>query len=264
MCAAFMTNPAASANLETIAGANPKFTLPILFVHGLWCTAAAWRKFMGFCAHRGWVCHALSRSRPAAGLAACASELADTIASFETPPIVVGHDLGGWLALRAAASARAVVALAPIVPGESSVAGSGRLAGLLTRLWLELGRAQAAPEGRRGREFFARGVPGGTLPEPARLLRELAAAATIPAPPRGSPILVLCGAEDAVTPPGIARRLAERCGADFVAVPGRSHALPWADGWEQAVAEVHRWLVRSLGEPLLAFRDDEEDPDSPP
>ncbi len=48
------------AVIESIAAEIPKFTAPMLLVHGLWCTAAVWHTFMGYFAHRGWTCHALN------------------------------------------------------------------------------------------------------------------------------------------------------------------------------------------------------------
>ncbi len=115
------------ARLETIAAERAKFTAPLLLIHGLWCTAAVWRKFMGYCAHRGWDCFALGlRGHAAGALPVVAGQVSwvdhvedvrTAIAACPAPPIVIGHDLGGALALHCAAgTVRAKVALAPVWP----------------------------------------------------------------------------------------------------------------------------------------------------
>ena len=74
------------------------------------------------------------------------------------------------------------------------------------------------------------------------------------------PTLVLAGATDQLAPPSDVERLAVQVGARFRCVNGASHAMPWEPGWEQRVAEIHRWLIQTLGDELLLPRaeDDEE------
>ena len=52
---------------------------------------------------------------------------------------------------------------------------------------------------------------------------------------------------------------AQSLGAELRVAPGAGHALPWEPGWEGRAHTVHRWLMQTLGEPLLATVD-EEDP----
>jgi hypothetical protein len=48
-------------------------------------------------------------------------------------------------------------------------------------------------------------------------------------------------------------------GTEFHVAPGAGHALPWEPGWERLVHTIHRWLVQTLGEPLLATLDEDAD-----
>lgn len=255
--------------VESIAAESPKFTAPLVLVHGLWCTAVMWRPFMGYFAHRGWTCYALNlrgHTEPSEDIvcqAHCADYLADVrqvIAACEAPPVIVGHDLGGLLALQSSASGvRAVVALAPLVPGALATTSNRALSSFATRLAVLRSLPLGAPRGRLGAAYFAQGAPGGTVSESPRVAREvqrddfdLPSGATVPT-------LVLAGSRDSFCLPGDLRRVAARVGAAFRIAEGGGHALPWEPGWERRVSEIHRWLVHTLGETLLLPRDGEEE-----
>jgi pimeloyl-ACP methyl ester carboxylesterase len=255
--------------IESIAAESPKFTAPMVLIHGLWCTAAVWRKCMGYFAHRGWICHALTLrgradtgSRIAIGQVRFADYLQDVhqvVAACEAPPVVVGHDIGGLLALyRSTPAARAVVAIAPLVPPSIAANANPALSRLAARIATLRARPLPPPHGKMGAEYFARGVPGGTTPDSSCVARELHGSA-LSAPARTDvPTLVVAGERDPFCPPSDVERLARHVGATFRIAEGAGHAMPWEAGWEQRVSEIHRWLIQTLGEPLLAVRDEEE------
>jgi pimeloyl-ACP methyl ester carboxylesterase len=255
--------------IESVAAETPKFTAPMVLVHGLWCTAAVWRRFMGYCAHRGWSCHALrlrahgATGPESAGHVRFADHLEDlrrVIAACDTPPVLVGHDLGGLLALhRNGDLVRAVVALAPLVPRTLARNANPALASLSARLAMWRSGALRPPRGRLGARYFGRSVPGGTIPDSGRLARELTGQEVLPRIGTARPTLILGGTRDGVSPPDAVRSLAQHLGATCRLVDGATHAMPWESGWEQRVSEVHRWLVHALGEELLAMRDEESD-----
>jgi len=255
--------------LETIAAESAKFTAPLLCVHGLWCTAGVWRRFMGYCAHRGWTCHALNlRGRAAAGVPTDVAEVrfADylddvrrAIAACEAPPVVMGHDLGGLLAVCSGATARAVVALAPLVPAALVPPSQQMRIGWGVRLAMLRARPLPVPRGALATRYFAGGPPGGTTVDSSTVARELTRR-DFPLLPRCAvPALMIAGGRDEVCRRAAVEQLAGRVGAEFQLAGEASHALPWEPGWEHCVGTVHRWLVQTLGEPLLAMRDDEEE-----
>ncbi len=247
-----------SHRAEVIEAESAKFTAPMLLLHGLWSRAAVWRAFMGYLSHRGWQCLALERERSAAAtLNDAVAAVREAIGALDAPPIVVGHDLGALLALQAADRARAVVALAPIVPPPiARVAPPAlRLAGT----WLQrmLDRPLASPR--------AYGSSGDAqrVGESALLVRALMEGGLSLSPvAREVPSVVWVAANDDVTSVDAARSLAAHVGAELLTCPDGGHDLPAGPGWEQRVSELHRWLVRRLGSSLLAFYEEEGERDS--
>jgi pimeloyl-ACP methyl ester carboxylesterase len=262
-------------SIEAIAAESPKFTAPMVLVHGLWCTPAAWRRFMGYLAHRGWSCMALDlhsdavagseRALSQTSLSDYATHVRQVIAACDAPPVLLGHDLGGLLVLRRDLPAiRAVVALAPLIPRPISVSGKPALTGLISRLALWRGRPLPPPRGKLAAAYFATAPPGGTTSEPAALARELRRdnfpLATIGV---NVPALVLAAERDVFSMPSDVRRLAEHAGATFRLAERAGHAMPWEPGWERRVSEIHRWLIQTLGDPLLAMHEAEEEKPEP-
>jgi pimeloyl-ACP methyl ester carboxylesterase len=250
--------------IDTIAAESAKFTAPIVLVHGLWCTAAVWHKFMGYLAHRGWTCHALHLNRPSDHLTA--PRLADylevvrgVVAACAAPPVIIGHDLGALLALQCAAPAvRARVALAPLVPPPVAATPNPILVRLRARLAMWRAQPLPVPRGRMATRYFGSSVPGGTRPDSSAAARELIRGDVRLALDSTTPSLVIAADDDPFSPSTDVARLAAHCGALFRSVPNAGHPLPWEAGWEQRVSEIHRWLVQTLGEVLLVPREEEE------
>jgi pimeloyl-ACP methyl ester carboxylesterase len=255
--------------IESIAAETAKFTAPMLLVHGLWCAAPVWRKFMGYLAHRGWTCHALSlrgrgdarSERTIAHLcfADYQHDVRQVIDACEAPPVVVGHDLGGLLALSCAPSTpRAIIALAPLVPRSVAAVPSPAGYHLWSRLAAVRARALHPPRGKLGAAYFGSGAPGGTLADSACVVRELVRKSF--QLPRGSnaPALVLAGERDPFCPPRAAQALAQHFRTSLLIAQDAGHAMPWEPGWEQRVDDIHRWLIQTLGEPLLVPCEEQE------
>ena len=256
--------------VESLASETTKFAAPLVLVHGLWCSAVVWRKFMGYLAHRGWTCHALNlRGHGDAGgrdqiggvrIADYVSDLQQIIALCDTAPVVIGHDLGGLLALMCpAATTRAVVALAPLVP--HAIGGSVRPAVLSSwqaRIAMWRGRRLPPPKGKLGAEYFATVPPGGATADSTLAARELVDDVFHLDVGDEGQTLVVAGECDRFSPPTAVERLAQHVRAQFRIAERTGHAMPWATGWEQQAAATHRWIIRTLGEPLLLLRDDEE------
>ena len=242
--------------MEVTRTPSPKFAAPLLLVHGLWCTADVWRRWVGFLAHRGWSCHALNlRGRLGAPraekLADYEEDICRAVAGMEAPPVIIGHDLGGLLALRVAARACAVVALAPWVPPAS-----GGLLGAWGTLKLSLRRVLSAPRGSRGRAYW--GDPKLSLvAEPTAIVRTLFSE-TISLPATSTPTLLVAGGRDQFVPRISVERVSQDIGAALLVDEEAGHPLAVEAGWERRVGRVHRWIVQGLGDPLLLLREESE------
>lgn len=232
--------------VESSQPESAKFTAPIIFVPGLWDDLQSWRRFTGFLSHRGWRCVAAGWPDGDARVSLAGRErlLREALRGVDERPIVVGHDVGGSIALRVADCARAVVALAPVAPGAAPF-----LATESGTWWQRLRGGDRSP----ARSLAAAYPRAAGRTESTQLLSELASAPSADmAAADGAPLLVVAGAGDPVVPSAIARSLAQTAGAAFDVVPG-GHAIHLDDGWEATAGLVHRWIIRSLGENLLAF-----------
>jgi pimeloyl-ACP methyl ester carboxylesterase len=225
---------------------------------------------MAYLAHRGWTCHAINlRGHGDAGgrqhiatlrIADYLSDVERVIALCEAAPIVVGHDLGGLLALACSpAAAPAVVALAPLVPRAIGGAPHPVLGGWRVRLASWQLRPLPPPRGAVGAEYFARAAPGGVAADSPQVAHELNDETFELQASGGRPTLVMAGDGDKFCPPHSVERLARHVGAQFHTMEGAQHAMPWEVGWERCAAATHRWVIRALGEPLLLFRGAEDE-----
>jgi len=248
--------------MEVTSPPSPKFAAPLLLVHGLWCTADVWRRWAGFLTHRGWSCHALNlRGRCAAPrakrLADYEEDVCQAVARMEAPPVIIGHDLGGLLALRVAARACAVVALAPWIPPASGGMPARGLLGALGPAKLSLQRAVRAPRGSRGRAYW--GDPELSLvAEPTAIVRTLFSE-PISLPSTLTPTLVVAAGRDPFVPRICVEHVSQDIGAALLVEEEAGHPLPVEPGWERRVGKVHRWIIQGLGDPLLLLRDESEE-----
>jgi pimeloyl-ACP methyl ester carboxylesterase len=66
-----------------------------------------------------------------------------------------------------------------------------------------------------------------------------------------TPRLIISGEADAFAPWREVERLARAIEAQFISLPGRGHWLIAGRGLERTIAQMQRFLVRTLGEELL-------------
>ena len=252
--------------IESISAERSKFTASLVFIPGLWCTGAAWRNFMGYFAHRGWDCCALTlRGHADAGTpmpigrvrwAEHLSDVAAAIGACPAPPVVIGHDVGAALILQShLVPVRARVALAPVVPAVTAT-WKHSVSSLQARLAMRWSRPLPVPRGALRTEYLAQGAPGGMVRDSGTLARELVNGAVAPIVQTEIPTLIIAGEHDIFCRAGDLRRLAAEIGAAFLEAANAGHAIPWARGWEKRVSEIHRWLIQTLGDDLLVPEED--------
>ncbi len=249
-----------------------KFTAPLLLIHGLWMGSWMWHTIAPALALRGWECWALDlRGRHDSRAASCIGQvrLEDYVEDVTTavqqlwaPPVVWGADLGALLALRAAARLppRAVVCSSPLLPcswlpGARPPLPLVRLPALPAVLW---GRPLPPPRPGIAREFL---FPGLRPDLQAELQRQLIpdsglVARTLSREPLtqdqpSCPLLVVYGGADCMSSAAACRALVHAFGADQHSYPDLGHWLYSGPSAIALVRDVHRWIIRTLGEPLL-------------
>lgn len=245
---------------------NARYGSPLFFVHGLWTGAWIWQPIAGYLAHRGWEAIALDlRGRPQSRSAALKSVgLADYVEDLVAmvherggaAPILVGHGVGGLVALLAAArvDCRALIALAPPLRGAV--------------------RPELAEALRRRIGWFDRRLPPPEIGadegiDPERLIADSprVAKAVLEGVSiqrcGGSRVLLVGGERDRLVDSDALASEASRQGWGFARRPAPHWGLA-GRGYERQADIIHRWLVRELGDGLLrltGFEDLDEDED---
>jgi pimeloyl-ACP methyl ester carboxylesterase len=190
----------------------------------------------------------------------------EATAAMEAPPIVVAHDAGAALALRLAPVVRApaAVLIAPVLPGYG--ARRALLGGVRRAAACVLGRSLGPPAGPAAAILF-HGADAATrtliesrvVEEDGRFLHDLLGGRTPRLEIAGRlPVLVASGHDDAVVPPAMARAVASDLGASVTLLPG-GHWLPVENGWRETIGQVHRWIIRTLGDPLLLYWEENDE-----
>ncbi len=251
-----------------------KFAWPVVLLPELFTGATHLALARGYFASLGWEVYTpdLRGARRATGdehegrafgFGRLRAALACALGALGRDVILIGHGLGGLLALDGAThpQARAAVALAPMLPGVRSplVAGianwpARRFGGLLRaprgRVLIDL-FADADPFQR---EALARELVG----DDARAAVEVERGGCAPSAGAAAPRLIVVGDSDPFAPLEMTRAFAARSGASLRVVSGRGHWLIGGRALERTMAEVQRFLVRGLGGDLLLLYSEEQ------
>ena len=189
-----------------------------------------------------------------------AAAIAGAAEAMSSPPVLIGHSLGGLAALLAAPHAQVsgVILLAPSAPW--GVGGSTMEEAVSAFSLYALGPywAQAIdPDYGVLRRFGVDRLPRDERravfqrmrPESGRALFEtlnwwLDPFMTTMARPEsiGAPILALAGGRDVIHPPATVREAARRLGARFEVLDDMSHWLPAEPGWEAVADRCLDWI----------------------
>jgi pimeloyl-ACP methyl ester carboxylesterase len=242
----------------------------VIFAHGAFCGGWAFERFRAPFEAKGLRClaadlrgHAQDAGPGAAvgvSMADYAADLAGLAGREPEPPVLVGHSLGGLVALMAAARApvRALVLLAPSSPwgiaggtleeAISAVSLYGLGAFWTQAIEPDFGAARAYSLDRMGEAEQSR-VFARMVPESGRALWEtlnwwldpLMTTAVAPGAIE-APVLALVGERDRVHPPATVAQIAERYGGATRILDGMSHWLVGEPGWEAVAEAVLGWL----------------------
>jgi pimeloyl-ACP methyl ester carboxylesterase len=240
----------AGVEAEICRAESDKYAAPLLLLHGLWAQPRIWRQTAGYLAHRGWSSYLLSW-RGAAGNLVELTQLA-AAAAREIEAAVIGHDLGGLVALQLH-GVRAAVAIAP--PASGTTAFTHPLAGSIGARLRRWRGAPILPTPAAARRVLGLGAEdlvaenSAWLDEMAHL--DLAVEGELPR-------LLMAGSADPCLPTDAATALARRASAELCVYEGGGHDLPYGAQWQKVADDLHRWLVRRLGTSILLLRGDED------
>jgi pimeloyl-ACP methyl ester carboxylesterase len=178
------------------------------------------------------------------------------------PLLLVGHSLGGILALKAAEqkACEALVLLAPVPPrGILPLVRLRQLPPQLAQLRAVLTGGTFYPSLRQASAMFMGRIPASQRRELYRRYTPdsgLALRATylpgIPVDPAllTIPLLCLAGEEDATIPPRSVAQVAKRYGGEFRSLSGHAHELAAEPGWEEVAAMIVAWAERLAPVPV--------------
>ncbi len=239
---------------------------PLLFVHGGWHGAWCWDQgFLERVANRGFEVHAMSlrghgesagrehlRRTRVRDFVDDIEEVADSLSS---PPLVIGHSMGGFLTQKFMQRRRlpGAVLLASMPPD-----GVGEFLGRLIRtdpvgvlqanLTLRLTSVVSTPD-RVRRLFFSAHTPEEEVASIAARLGDEAFLAYLDmvfadlcVPAAGTPVLVLGAERDAIFPIETTRRIAAAYATEAIIFPDMAHDMMLEPGWERVADAIVDWL----------------------
>ncbi|MBN9545155.1 MAG: alpha/beta hydrolase [Alphaproteobacteria bacterium] len=248
---------------------NPK--PPVLMIHGGFCGPWVWDAFAARFREAGYDVSAPALrfhdgAKPAPALATTslldyAADLEKQVAAMASPPILIGHSMGGLLAqmLAARREIAAAILLAPIAPWgvpPSTLFEIGTAQSLMLRVgfWsmiLEPDFNAAAahsldrfPENQRKQVFDQfRPESGRATFEALHWGLDMHRASEVDIRKVTCPLLLLTGGGDRICPPGTVQRTAALYKqASFETMPGMSHWLIGEPGWEGVCDRSLSWL----------------------
>ncbi len=248
-----------------------KFAWPIIVLPELFTTARHLGVLVGYLATIGWEVYAPDL-RAGIGDPAAQEKLrfddfvglaVEALSALGRDAVIVGHGLGGLVALKLAENpkVKAAVAMAPLVPGFPTPL----FGGIRNRISIWRGHTLSPPSGRIAFEFVADADPF----QRAQIIKTMVAGATAAAleivrgdmtfaqPGAGAPRLIVAGDSDKFAPYAKVEEFANRIGARLAKIRGRGHWLVGGRALEASIGEIQRFLVRSLGQDLLLLYPEE-------
>lgn len=249
---------------------TPVHRTPILFLHGEWHGAWCWEDFFlpyfaehGFSAHamslRG---HGLSEGRKElrwVSMEDYVTDLVEVVRSLPQSPVIVGHSLGGFIVQKYLEDydAPAVVLLAP-APAQGGWNFTRRIMrampGAFARSSLTFSPYALINTVERAHAvFFSSGMPRDQVERHFARIQEdsfrayldfllFALADTRRIRARGTPMLILGGADDRIFPSAELEALGRLYAAVVTILPDTAHDIMLEASWQTAADRIIDWL----------------------
>jgi pimeloyl-ACP methyl ester carboxylesterase len=243
---------------------------PVVMIHGAFTGPWVWGGFAEKFRKAGYQVHApilrhhedddASGNLDQVSLCDYADDLEAFVAELDTPPILIGHSMGGLLAqmLAARCDIAAAVLLAPsapwgVPPSTLFEIASAQAMLLNVGFWNTVLKPDEHIAARHGLDRLPErdAVIARFVPESGRAIFEIMhwgldmrRAGEVDKRKLTCPLLVLVGSEDRINPPGTVERVAElyRDQATYEKIPGMSHWLVGEPGWEKVADRALNWL----------------------
>ncbi len=256
-------------NLELICEKpkGPAHATPLLFVHGKWHGAWCWAEhFLPYFAEHGYVSCALSlrghggsegRQRLRwTSIAEYVADVAHVAGQMETPPVVIGHSMGGfitqkYLETHPAPAAALLTAIPPsgLWPSTWLVFRRQPLAFLKALATLSLYPIVATPALVR-EAFFSKDMPETQVAAYHKRMQDESFRAyldelglnLVRTKRVQTPLLVIGAADDTVIPQSGVRATARAYGTQAVFFPGMAHDVMLEQGWQSVADRILEFL----------------------
>jgi pimeloyl-ACP methyl ester carboxylesterase len=246
-----------------------------VLIHGMWGTSAVWRHWRPFLEGRGWQTiaydlrhHDVPPASPPAALGETSlhdyvADLEAAILALPEKPVVIGHSMGGLIALLLCARglARAGVLLTPAPPSSVIALRPSNLLAFarIQARWGWWRKPHRATLGEALSYTFntadrAMGMKehSSFVHESGRALLEIglpwldrSKAAAVDPRRVTVPLLFAAAERDRLVPPGVVRRTAKRFDhvSDHVEFEGQGHWVLGQPGWERVADHAETWLA---------------------
>ena len=270
------TQSGESYHLDTIAVENPT-GVPVLCLPGLFAGSWVFERLLPLIAARGHPASAVSyRGHPpiapmrSIGRQSVADFALDASAAARTlgQPIVIGHSLGGLVALLLAERnlIRAAVLVSPAPPRGISVLSPAILARMAHYLPALLFSRPFLPSSAHLDALVLNQVPDAEraairdrfVPDSGRAARQISLGVYgLPSRVIRVPLLVIGSEHDRFVPLAVARRVAAKYDAPFHVAQGHGHFLFSEPGWDIQARVILDWidaLPREIREPTAEAR----------
>jgi pimeloyl-ACP methyl ester carboxylesterase len=246
---------------------NGRQPTPLLFVpgslHGAWCWDV---HFLDYFAQHGYAAHAInlrghgnSEGREKlrwARIADFVDDLADAAQQLPSPPILIGHSMGGFIIqkyLEDHASPGAVLLSSPPPTGflPAAIRVARRRPQIFARVNLTLSLYTLVETPQLAREaFFSDDLPDELLMEYWGQMQEESymafldmVALDLPKPKKvNTPMLVLGAARDNMLKPSEIRATAQAYHTQAEIIPGVAHNSMLEKGWQAVAEQILAWL----------------------